>query len=253
MKKRNFGSIFGRRRPSMSKASEEEAVVAIPGVAKLLKEDEVPAVVDPVEAKEEEEDDEEWGEDPDEESTKRSGYIGNYRDLPRGCDSYSVTSSTPTDASSKALRHGKTFDYSDAGSFSLASRRSTDLYDSNDAESILVKGIPPSLLCPSRSNKTGDDNYSVANSSVTTRGSASLLFQTATFDLSGTSMFGAPRGSETGSEDQGESFEENGDLKKDSTDASSVNGAGMAHAFSQDVHSFLGRVFSNKIVEGEEE
>ena len=230
----------------------DEGVVAISGVEKLLiKEDEPSKFND--QKKQEVEDEEEWGEEiPDESSTNRSEVTESCRDGPRMCDSYSVTSSIPTNASSKALRHVKTFDYSDASSFSLASRRSTDLYDPNDAESILASRIPSTLLRLRGPSKNGDDSSSVANSSVTTRGSASVLFHTHTFDLSAASMFGAPKDeNETVSDRLGGSSEGTHN-RKDSTDLS-YDDAGMAHVFSQDVHSFFDRVFNHKIVEGEEE
>lgn len=252
MKKRNFRSLFAGRGPSKSKVMDE-GVVAIPGVEKLLKEDAPPRDVDqPKEL--EHDDDEEWGEDvPDEESTKRSETLNSERDGPRYWDSYSVASSLPTNASSTALRHVKTFDYSEASSFSLASHRSTDLYDPNDAESILASRIPPSLLRLRPPTRSGDDSISIANSSVTTSGSTSVLFQTHTFDLSGTSIFGARKGeSESASDTMDESSYGNHHVRKDSTDLT-LHDAGMAHVFSQDVHSFFDRVFNKKIVEDEEE
>lgn len=247
-KKRNLRTLFSGFGNKSKLTAAEQAVqpsVTFP-VDKYSKEDieiKLRSIVD---------DDSEWGEDvPDEKECGRTRARDTPRDMPSSneTDSYSlVASSIPTSSSSsKALKHAFTFDQSDASMFSLPSRSRVDLFDPADARSILASEATPAFLRQLGQRSHADDSSSIANSSFSTRASAAGLFQSQTFEVTGTNLLYMTK------DDSDGSVEHLGMHTVASTTMSSQYSFDVAHGFSRGVHSFFRSVFNPKITEGEEE
>eukprot|EP00977_Amphora_coffeiformis_P006418 scaffold1362_cov163-Amphora_coffeaeformis.AAC.21 len=256
MKKRSLRSLFSGRGLHKAKQSPEE-IATVRGIEKLQSALPPEVLVGKEEEQEKQKDheEEEWGEDvlPEETEEVVHHKTGATRDKAPSCtwDTYSwAPSLAPTSASSTALRYGKTFDQSEASSFSLASRGNQDLFDPKDAESILASVIPPSLLNRRRKHKH-DDNSSVANSSVSTRTSAAQLFKAHTFDLTGANIFGTPTVNDSGAESSKDTSEESSGSILNMHPQGSLDFS-YGQVFQYDMHSFLNRVFNPQLGDGDD-
>jgi hypothetical protein len=250
MRKLTFRSLFagfGTR----ARRSAEQKLVTVPESKRLLSEE-------PTEEPQPDEVAEQRAEDvPEEMDSDRATYplVSNERESPPLHDSSSISSSSlPTHASSKALSKGRTFDQSDAGSFSLPSWERKDLFDPTDVYSILESEASPSFMRPQRrSSMTTDDSYSIAASSsfATTKTSTSMFLKTHTFDFTGTSLLGMDRETSESSVDvMGASFAVQSTMNESSE--VSYSNAELAHAFSHDLHTFLKSVFNIEKTESED-
>ena len=143
------------------------------------------------------------------------------------------TSSILTDASSTALSHGRTIDTSDCSSATISSQRSLGLYEFSDSNSIIANAVSYFLLSTSRGSIEEDV------SSVTVEVSGNTLFQQQMFHRPGNFAESMKLRCNKAAPDPAEEVSSTvSDFEYSHTAA--------VHAFSQDIHTLLGRILNAK-------